>query len=94
MKFLFYKSQRRRPLGLLQVNRRPQMIPTRRSSRVHTSEQEEDEGHDGGVSEVQDGAGQACDLQLGEEVMNGVDQEVDSSEAAGQEGAPLPVVVL
>lgn len=26
--------------------------------------------------------------------MNGVDQEVDGGEAAGEEGAPLPVVVL
>lgn len=59
-----------------------------------TSEQEEDESHDHGVSKVQDGASQSSDLQLGEEVMNGIDKEIDSSEAAGQEGAPLPMIVL
>lgn len=59
-----------------------------------TSEEEKNESHDHGVSKVQDGAGQSSDLQLREEVMNGVDQEVDSSEAAGQEGTPLPVIVL
>lgn len=59
-----------------------------------TSEQEEDESHDQGIAKVEDGAGQSGDLQLGEEVMNGVDEEIKSSEAACQEGTPLPVVVL
>lgn len=61
---------------------------------IPTSEQEEDESHDHGVSKVQDGASQSSDLQLGEEVMNGIDQEIHSSEAAGQEGTPLPMIVL
>lgn len=61
---------------------------------IPTSKQEKDESHDHGVSKVQDGAGQPRDLQLGEEVMNSIDQEVDGGKAAGQEGTPLPVVVL
>lgn len=59
-----------------------------------TSEQKKDESHDHSVSKVKDGTGQSSDLQLGEEIMNGINQEVDSSEATGEEGAPLPVVVL
>lgn len=59
-----------------------------------TCEEEEDEHHDGGVTEVEDGAGGSYDLQLGEEVVDGVDKQVDGREATGQEGTPPPVVVL
>ena len=59
-----------------------------------TCEEEEYEHHDRGVAKVEDGAGGSYDLQLGEEVVDGVDKQVDGREAAGQEGAPPPVVVL
>ena len=61
---------------------------------VRTSEEEEDQGHDHGVAKVQYDGGQPADLQLGEEVVDGIDQEVDRRETAGQERTPLPVVVL
>ncbi len=46
------------------------------------------------VAEVKNGAGESTDLQLREEVMDGIDQEINSCESAGEEGAPLPVIVL
>lgn len=57
-------------------------------------EKKEDQDHDHGVAEVQDGARCARDLQLGEEVVDGVHEEVHGGEAAGEEGTPLPVIVL
>lgn len=67
---------------------------SRCAPRPLTCEEEEDEHHDGGVTEVEDGAGGSYDLQLGEEVVDGVDKQVDGREATGQEGTPPPVVVL
>lgn len=91
------------PFRILAINRRIPTIPVRvmvseniqeKKKNTPTSEQEEDESHDQGIAKVEDGAGQSGDLQLREEVMNGVDEEIKSSEAACQEGTPLPVVVL
>lgn len=59
-----------------------------------TCEEEEDEDHNHSVAKVEDGAGSSNYLQLREEVMHSVDKQIDSCEAAGQEGTPPPVVVL
>lgn len=59
-----------------------------------TCEEEEDEDHDHGIAKIEKGAGCSYDLQLGEEVMDSVDEQVDRREATGQERAPPPVVVL
>lgn len=59
-----------------------------------TCEEEEDQDHNQSVAKVEDGAGRSNDLQLREEVMHSVDEEIDSGEAAGQEGTPPPVVIL
>ena len=59
-----------------------------------TSEQEEEENHDGRVSEVEEGRGRSFDLQLGDEVVDAVDEQVERGEAAGQVTAPPPVIVL
>ena len=59
-----------------------------------TCEEEEDEDHDHGIAKVEKGAGCSYDLQLGEEVVDRVDEQVDRREATGQERAPPPVVIL
>jgi len=59
-----------------------------------TSEKEEDEDHNHGVAKVQYGTGRSNYLQLWEEVVHGVDEQIDCGESAGQEGAPPPMVVL
>ena len=59
-----------------------------------TCEQEEGENHDGGVTEVQEGRCGSLDLQLGDEVVDAVDEEVERGEPARQVTAPPPVVVL
>lgn len=55
---------------------------------------EEDQNHYHSITEVQDCACCPRDLQFGEEVVYGVYQEVNSCEAAGEEGTPLPMVIL
>ena len=67
----------------------PQPLP-----QTLTSQQEEGKDDDGGVAEVEHGAGSALDLQLGGVEVYAVDEEVDGCEAAGQERPPPPVVVL
>ncbi len=59
-----------------------------------TCEQEEGENHDGGVTEVQEGRCGSLDLELGDEVVDAVDEKVERGEAACQVAAPPPVVVL
>ena len=68
-------------------------IETTRSSR-RTCEEKEGEDHYDGVAEVEERADEAFDVQLADVVVHAVEEEVDGSEAAGQEGAPPPVVVL
>lgn len=68
-----------------------------KEERVHkllTCEEEEDKDHNHCVSKVEDGAGSSYYLQLWEEVVHSIDEQIDCCEAAGQEGAPPPVVVL
>ena len=61
---------------------------------VITCEHEESENHDEGVSEVEERADEALDVELADVVVHAVEEEVDGSEAARHEGAPPPVVVL
>ena len=55
---------------------------------------EEDEGSDGHVAEVEEARDELCDLELCEEVEDGVGEHVARGGAGGEEGAPPPVVVL
>ena len=59
-----------------------------------TCEHEESENHDECVSEVEERADEALDVELADVVVHAVEEEVDGSEAARHEGAPPPVVVL
>ncbi len=59
-----------------------------------TCEQEEGENHDGGVTEVQERRCGSLDLELGDEVVDAVDEKVERGKAACQVAAPPPVVVL
>ena len=59
-----------------------------------TCKKEEDQNHYHSITEVQDCTCCPRDLQFGEEVVYGVYQEVNSCEAAGKEGTPLPMVIL
>ena len=45
-----------------------------------TSEQEEEEDHDGSVAEVQQSGHEARDVEFGDEVVDAVDEEVKSRE--------------
>ena len=64
------------------------------TKKIVTGEQEEEENHDGRVSEVEEGRGRSFDLQLGDEVVDAVDEQVERGEAARQVASPPPVVVL
>lgn len=57
-------------------------------------EQEENKDNHCSVSKVEECGGEALHLQLGEEVVDAVDEEVDGREAWGQERPPPPVVIL
>jgi len=57
-------------------------------------EQEEAEDHDAGVAKVEEGGGRPLNVQLGQEIVHTVAGQVEGREAAGQEAAPPPVVVL
>lgn len=48
-----------------------------------TCEQEENQDHDHSVPKVEDGASNTSNLEFWEEIMNGVDEEVNGGEAAG-----------
>ena len=61
---------------------------------IFTGEEEEEEHNDGGVSEVEEGGGGALDLELGDEVVDAVDGQVEGGEPRGQEASPPPMVVL
>lgn len=50
-----------------------------------TCEQEENQDHDHSIPEVQDGASNTSNLEFREEIMDGVDEEINGGEAAGQE---------
>ena len=57
-------------------------------------EKEECEDHDGGVSEVEEGRCRPFNVQLGNEVVQTVDEQIESRETGGEETAPPPMVVL
>ena len=59
-----------------------------------TRKEEEAEDHDAGVAEVEEGGGGAHDVELGDEVVDTVDGQVEGGEAGGQETPPPPVIVL
>lgn len=59
-----------------------------------TCEEEEEEDHDEGVTEIQHGGDNTVYAQLAEEVMNAVDEQIECCAAWGEEAAPPPVVVL
>mmetsp|Transcript_27966 Transcript_27966/g.65311 ORF Transcript_27966/g.65311 Transcript_27966/m.65311 type:complete len:466 (-) Transcript_27966:756-2153(-) len=57
-------------------------------------QQEEDDGGDEHVPEIEERRDELGDLELGEEVEDGVGEHVPGRRARRQEGAPPPVVVL
>ena len=59
-----------------------------------TCEQEEEECHNESVAKVEESGGGSLQIQLGVVVVDGVEEEVEGSEAARQERAPPPAVVL
>ena len=59
-----------------------------------TCKKEEYKHHDEGVSEVKKGADKPRDGELRYEVVDAVDEEIDSRESTSQERSPPPVVVL
>lgn len=59
-----------------------------------TCEQEEAEHHDRCVTEVKEGGGCSLDIQLGYEVMDAVDCQIEGCEARGKETSPPPMIVL
>ncbi len=59
-----------------------------------TRQQEEEENHDGRVTKVEECGRRPFNLQLGYEVVDAVDEQVECGEPTGQETAPPPVIVL
>lgn len=59
-----------------------------------TCQEEEQEDHDGRVTEVEESRGSVFDVQLGHEVVAAVDEEVAGGGAGAEEGSPPPVIVL
>ena len=59
-----------------------------------TSQQEEQEHHDRGVAEVEEGRSGSLDLQLCQKVVDAVTKQVERCASAGQKAPPPPVVVL
>lgn len=57
-------------------------------------EEEKQEDHYKGVSEVEEGRGGVLYVELGDEVVAAVDEQVAGRGARAEEGAPPPVVVL
>lgn len=57
-------------------------------------EEEKQEDHYEGVSEVEEGRGGVLYVELGDEVVAAVDEQVAGRGARAEEGAPPPVVVL
>lgn len=61
---------------------------------INTREDEEGEGHEEGVSEVEEAGDEAGDVQLREEVVGAVEEHVDRRAARRQERRPPPLMVL
>ena len=61
---------------------------------LFTCEQEEAKDHDACVTEIQKGWGRVFYVEFSKKVMNAVNSEVESGEAAGEEAPPPPVVIL
>ena len=59
-----------------------------------TGEKEEEKDEHERVSKVQESGDPALDVQLGEEVVDTVDEEVQCSTPTCQETSPPPVVIL
>lgn len=59
-----------------------------------TCQDEEEEHHDEGVAEVEDGGHHSLDVELRHKVMDAVDEEVERGESRGEETTPPPVIVL
>ena len=58
---------------------------TQHKVRALTSEEEEDQHHDKGVTKIQEGGDCSSDRQFGEEEMDRIQKEIHCSTAASQE---------
>lgn len=68
--------------------------PKRGEKSNRASEEKENEGQQEGVSEVKYRRCRPLDGQLGNEVMNAVQEEIKGGKAGSKERAPPPVIVL